>query len=436
MLSFRGSWYFWGLASGIAITVFMVSLLIPWYKILPDMPTSQIPLSGDTLTFDQTKDAFKELYDLISLQYYDTWSVDQTRMSRQAIASFVNALWDPFSSYLEPAEDKAFTDSIDGKETIDGIGAILSKKDAGVMIEQVLKSSPAAQSWLKPLDLIIKVNNTGVQNMTIGEVVGMIRWPRWTTVILSIVRAGSGWGLDFIDKSIIRDTITIPSVSSKMLTWAWDSPIAYIALSLFAQDTDELLQREIMWLKKQWFSGMILDLRGNGWWLLPESVTVASHFLTWWIPIVQAKYRLYTDKMYISEWKDDITVPLVILVDSMTASASEIIALGIKEGRCKVIGYGTWWVQSGDIKFDPACNVTIVGTRTFGKWSIQNLQQLNFWWSLKLTVGKRFPPSGRSIDHIGIIPDSIIEIDSDLYIKKWIDNQLEKAKDILSQRNS
>ncbi len=127
-------------------------------------------------------------------------------------------------------------------------------------------------------------------------------------------------------------------------------------------------------------------------------------------------------------------MPLVILVDGMTASASEIIALGIKEGKCKTIWYKVWWIQSGNMKFDPVCNVIIVGEQTFGKWSIQNLQQLNFWWSLKLTVGKRFSPSGHSVEHIGIIPDVVAEMDRDRYTKQWIDTQLEKAKDLLSQK--
>ncbi len=269
MFSFRGSWYFWGLISGIIATVMIIFTLIPWYKIFPIMPSWQPPISWnlsiDSLSIDQTKDAFKELYDLISLQYYDTWLINQTKMSRQALTSFVDALWDPFSSYLEPAENKELTDSIDGTQSIDGIGAILSKKDAGVMIEQILKSSPAAQSGLKPFDLIIKVNSTGVQNMTIGEVVKMIRGPRWTIVKLTIVRVRIDWTLEFINKDVTRDTIIIPSVSSKMMTWIWGHTFAYVALSLFAEDTDELFQKEIKKKKKQWFSGFILDLRGNGW---------------------------------------------------------------------------------------------------------------------------------------------------------------------------
>ena len=119
-------------------------------------------------------------------RYYDTGAIDQTKMSRQAMSAFVDALWDPFSSYLPPAEGKEFTDSIDWKESIEGIGAVLSKKDGGAIIEEVLKSSPAAQAWLQPLDLIVKVNGSGLQTLSIGEIVQQIRWPKWENMVCEL----------------------------------------------------------------------------------------------------------------------------------------------------------------------------------------------------------------------------------------------------------
>jgi len=394
------------------------------------MPSSSC--SWDVFSIDDSKKAFEELYHLISIQYYDTWAIDQAKMSRQALSSFVDALWDPFSSYLPPVESKEINDSIHWDETIEGIGAILFKKDGGVLVEEVLKSSPAAQAWIQPLDLIVKVDGSGLQQLSIGEIVQKIRWPRWTKVILTIARMTDD-AVEIFEKEVIRDTILIPSVSSKVFSGSVKGhKIWYIALSLFAQDTDEKLQLEITNLKNQGISWLILDLRWNGGGLLPESVDVASHFLSQGTDIVQVKYRLYTDNMYKAEWNDTLShIPLVILVNGFTASASEIITLGIKEWRCKNSVVWTWWIQSA--WFDKDCNVLVIWEQTFGKWSIQNLQELSFGGSIKLTVGKRFAPSGLSINHVGIKPDIIIPFGQDRYNKDGFDNQLEKATSILSQ---
>lgn len=424
------SWFFFWLLFGILTTTTIIFTLIPWYKIFPQMPSSS--WSGGVFSFDDSKAAFEELYHLISIQYYDTWSINQTKMLQQAMSSFVDTLWDPFSSYLPPDESKELNDSIHWDETIEWIWAVLSKKDSWILVEEVLKWSPAAQSDIKPLDVIIKVNGSWLQSLSIWEVVQKIRGKKGTQVVLTIARQSSGM-VDIIEKNVVRDTILIPSVSSKIFSGSIKGyNIWYIALSVFAQDTDERLQNEISRLMQQWISWLILDLRWNGWWLLPESVDVASHFLPIWTDIVKVKYRLYTDSTYKAEWNDTLSnIPLVILVDWFTASASEIITLGIKEWRCKNIVQWTWWIQTTSLT--DQCNVLIVWETTFWKWSIQNLQELTFWWSLKLTVGKWFAPSGISIDHIGKSPDIIVPFDKERYQKNGFDNQLEKAKTILSQ---
>ncbi len=382
-------------------------------------------LSGDYLTIEDSTKAMKEIYDLISTQYYTTWSINQPMMSRQAMSAFVDALWDPFSSYLPPEEGKELNDAIDGQENIEGIGAVLSKKDNGVLVEEVLKSSPAAQSDVRPLDMIMKVNGSWLQNLTIGEVVKKIRWEKWSEVNLTIARYWSWDIVEIVEKKIIRDTISIPSITSKVFTLP-KKKIGYIAISLFAQNTDEKLIQEIDNLKSQSVSWIILDLRWNGWGLLPESVDVASHFLKIGTDVVKVKYRIYKDNTYEAEWNDTLSdLPLVILVDGFTASASEIITLAIKEWRCKDIIWN--W------EFSDACDVVIVWNTTFGKGSIQNLQDLSFGWSIKLTVWKWFAPSGRSIDHIGIEPDIKISFEKERYMKDGYDNQLEQAKKIFSQ---
>lgn len=409
--------------------------MLPGYRIqTPIQPNLDAELSG-SLSIKDTSHALEEVYSLIQTQYYDTWAIDQNKMSRQAVASFINALGDPFSSYLEPIENKDFTEALEGTQTLEGIGAYLTKKDAGVIIEQVIKSSPAAQAGLKPLDMIVKVDGTGIQNLSLQDVVKKIRWPRGTSVDIDIVRVASGW-LEFLTKKVIRDIITIPSVSAKILTGKNATIIGYLSLSIFGEDTNDLIKKEIIDFKKNNISWLILDLRWNGGGLLPEAVTIASHFLPLGTPIVSAKYRLYNDQIYRSEGTADLQLPLVILVDEGTASASEIITLAIKEGICGPVLQWTWdilsWTNNTTIINN--CSVTIVGTKTFGKWSIQVLQPVSFGGSVKLTVGKWFAPSGLSIDHNGIVPDVEIIVDPEQYRKDSKDIQLDKALEILSQK--
>lgn len=394
-------------------------------------------LSG-SLTIQDTSKALQEVYDLIQTQYYETGNIDENAMSRQAVASFVNTLWDPFSSYLEPLENKDFTEALEWMSTLEGIGAYLSKKDAGVIVEQVVKASPAAQAWIKALDMIVKVNGSGIQHLSLPEVVAQIRGERGTTVDLTLVRAGTG-GMEFFEKKVTRDTISIPSVTSKLLTGSDSQVFGYLALSIFWEETNTLMMKELNGFLKNNIDWLILDLRANGGGLLPEAVTIASHFLPLGTPVVTAKYRLYSDQTYTSEWTNDISVPVVILVDEWTASASEILALALRESLCLsdsdcATPFPCPALKEGRDACIRESRVLIVGQKTFGKWSIQVLQPVSFGGSVKLTVGKRFSPSWKTIDHEWIEPDLVIPFDADRYYKDGYDTQLEKAIAILSQK--
>lgn len=392
-------------------------------------------------SLDATSKALNETMELIQSQYYETWSIDLDRMSRHALAAFVDALGDPFTSYLEPVTDKSFGEALQGETNIEGIGAYISKKNGVFMVEEVIKWSPAMVGGVKPLDMIVKINGSGLEDLDLIQAVERIRGPRGTKVVLTIVREGLSWNT-MQDISLTRDTVSIPSVSYELLTGSQGKKIAYLALSIFGEETNKLLMSHIQDIKKSNVAGIILDLRGNGGGLLPESVTVASHFLPRQKEIVRADYRIYRSETYVSEWPYDLDQPLVILIDEMTASASEIIAAAIKEWRCGSWSVRIWsWDMTGAIKpanyengFLASCNVFLVGQKTFGKWSIQALQQVSFGWSLKVTVGKRFTSSGLSVDHLGIIPDYIVPFDAKRFQSDAYDSQLEKAKELLLKK--
>ena len=170
------------------------------------------------------------------------------------------------------------------------------------------------------------------------------------------------------------------------------------------------IEIEIKSLINQNVDWIILDLRWNGWWFLPIAVEISSHFIPAWETIVTAKYRIFWDEIYKSKWYSDLqSLEVVVLVDGMTASAGEIIAMALQELR---------WA-------------TLIGTQTFGKWSIQTLKEFDDGSILKYTIWKRYSPEWKNIDKIWVSPNVVIEFDVDAYKNDNIDNQLEEAKKIL-----
>lgn len=433
MWKFRWSGFFWWIL--VWFWFFMLSLFygLFWYILIED-PNNVDENTIDEFSLEHTQKAMEEVYGIIKTQYYNSGSIDEVKMSRQAISSFVNGLGDPFSSYLPPDKAQQFQNDIKGDGSIDGIGAVLSQTDRGVMIEEVIHSSPAAQAGLRPLDIIVKINGTGVQNQNVHEVVQQIRGPKGTIVDLTLTRISEDGSLEIIEKTITRDTIVIPSVSSKILTGYQNQTIWYIWLSVFAEDTDSRLKKEIEKLLQQNIQWIILDVRGNGWGLLEESVSVVSHFLKQDSIVTQAQYSIYQDDQYKAEWWDMLShLPLVVLVNWYSASASEIIALALRENRCpssvdlSIAETWSWSVLS------PDCTTILLGSRTFWKWTIQSVQNLTFGGSLKLTVWKWFSPSNISVHEVGILPDYLVELDPETYYESGTDAQLEKAISLLSQ---
>ncbi len=389
--------------------------------------------TSDNFSLKTTQKAMEELYQILSTQYYETWSLDEAAMSRQSLVAFVGALGDPFTSYLPPQQAKELMDSVSGDETIEGIGALLSQTIKGIVIEEVTFWSPAAQEWLRPLDVIVQVDGTGVQNLPIDQVVGLIRWPKWTTVSITVLRMNDDTTTELITKTLTRDTIEIPSVTSKIITTKNGVKIGYIGLAAFAGDTERRLQNIIRHFTIQGIQATILDLRGDGGWLLSESVSVSSHFLPQNSIVTTAKYRVYNDDNYKTVWWGELEkLPLIVLINHYSASASEITALALRENRCpkstqlSILESGSWSV------FSDECSVLLMWQRSFWKWSVQSVVGLDFWGSLKLTIGKRFSPSWLSIDGKGILPDYPLELNEEEYYTSGVDNQLQKAQAVLS----
>lgn len=374
--------------------------------------------SGTSLSWSldqrlQTK--IHDIYRVLSERYIHASELDQDNLVIGAIKWFVGSVGDPYTVYLDNKESSDFQESLKGTQNFEWIGAVVAKKVDGVMIEEVLKWSPAQKAWLRPLDLIIEIDSKKTNNLTLWEAVSMIRWTWGTEVELTILRTEKRWGKSentIFKQKVIRDTINVPSISQKIIMQQ-NIPLLYLNIAMIGEDTEKTLKSVVKELKGADYKGIIIDLRWNGGWFLPIAVEVVSHFVPRGKEIVSAKYTIFPDEIFDSKGYGDFeNYPLVVLVDWLTASAGEIIALALKEQN---------WA-------------TLVGTQTFGKWSIQTIEDFDDGSSLKYSIGKRYSPSWVNVDKIWITPDFIVDFDSDLMKEKQQDNQLQKAKEIIIQK--
>ncbi|MEI6425951.1 MAG: S41 family peptidase [Candidatus Absconditabacteria bacterium] len=353
-----------------------------------------------------------EITRILEDNYYETGNINTGKMQDSALKSYVDGLDDPYTVYLDSSTNSGFQETIKGQQDFEGIGAVVSKKDYYVLVEELIKGSPAFKAGLFPLDRIVMIGTGSVKDLTINEAVSRIRGPKGSTVTLMIERMHKDGSKELIKKEVTRDKLSIPSVTSKIIERNGKS-FAHITISIIGEETENILKQEIASIKKNHIDGVIVDLRGNGGGLLPISVEIASHFIPKDKLVVSSKYKQLGEENFYSDGFGDLeNIPTVVLVDEMSASASEIIALALQE-------------QIG---------AKIIGKKTFGKGTIQTMFEFSNGTSLKYTIGKRYSPSGKNINKTGILPDIAVDFDVESYRKNGKDSQLEKAISTLENK--
>lgn len=358
---------------------------------------------------------FEEIQQVLNQEYVDQKLLlsGEKSMLDSAVKAYVDGLGDPYTTYLDAVEFSGLQHELEWEGQIEGIWAVVGKKEYYIQIEEVIKGSPAFKAGLLPLDRIIMIGTGETKNLTTYEAVSLIRGKKWTKVKFGIERPQNSWENQYLVIEVERDTIDVPSVRSKILTHN-NQKIWYIEISIFWEQTNKLLTRAISDSVNENVSGIVLDLRGNGGGLLPVAVDLAGHFLEPWTLVVKTDFYTYQKADYRAKGFGELKeFPIVVLIDKMSASASEILALALRE---------------------QGSNVKILGTSSFWKGTIQTLKDFDDQTSLKYTVGKRFWPQWTSIDKIGITPDIEVAFDMTGYIEKKIDNQLEKALEILTNK--
>lgn len=328
---------------------------------------------SDTVSFDQ----YWEVWNTIKDRYVDQ-PVDDVDLFYGSLKGLVGGLDDPYSAYFPPGPAKEFTESLQGE--FGGIGAEIGMRDNQLIVIAPLPSTPAERAGLKPGDYILKINGEETFGLEIDEAVLKIRGENGSTVVLSVIKKGKQVPEEV---SIVREKINIPSVTSEMKK----GNVAYIRISNFNNKTVNEFDIAIEDVLSKKPRGLILDLRRNPGGYLDSSVLVASE----WIKDGVVVRERFTDKN-IREHKTSgkhrlLDLQTIVLVDEGTASGAEIVAGALQD-------YGV---------------AKIVGTKTFGKGSVQDFEFLPDGSALKLTIAKWFTPKDRGIDKEGITPDIVVE---------------------------
>lgn len=386
------------------LVILLLGVFVGWQVALYTVRDQIKNSDGDTTTYDPINmDLFWETFGLLDSGYVDVFTLDSEEQLYGAIKGMVNALDDPFTVFMDPGETQDFQDSLEG--TLQGIGAELTVRDDNLTVIAPLKSSPAEKAGLKPGDIIYMIDGDLVADMTLFESIMNIRGEEGTTVMLTVVRDGSAEPLQL---EIERAKIEIPSVEVEY--YGDNSEIAYISIYQFTDNTEVEFDEIVQELLLEDVEGLILDVRYNGGGYLDVAVDILSDFLDGKQKAVITKHRHEADNeiFYTNESSRLSIVPLVVLVNEGSASASEILAGAIQD------------YERGLVMGDP----------TFGKGSVQVVEGLEDGSSLRYTIAKWYTPNDRSIDDVGIVPDTFIPL-TDEDIENEIDTQLNAAIEYL-----
>ncbi|MBQ3643874.1 MAG: S41 family peptidase [Candidatus Riflebacteria bacterium] len=346
------------------------------------------------LTYFKSLDLIRKVLELIKSDYVEE-NIDEQKLIYGAIEGMLKKLDDPYTRFMEP---KNFADmQTETQGEFGGLGIVISIKDRMLTVISPIDDTPAARAGIMAGDMIIKIDGKDVIDIALHDAVNLLRGPAGTKVTITIMREGSKESKDY---ELERQIIKVPSIKY----WTIGHDIGYIRLTQFIQTSSEDLEKALINLEKNGVKSIILDLRNNPGGLLTAAVEVGRKF----IPkgdIVSIKGRDGEKNTYSSFYKYHPTLPLIVLINEGSASASEIVAGAIKDNKRGLL----------------------LGKKSFGKGSVQTVISLNDGSAMALTTALYYTPSGVNIHKTGIKPD--IEVDLPKFDESKTDEIKKKIED-------
>lgn len=404
-----GGVFLLGLLAGIIITALVGSCAYVGTKLhhLADGKSARTAsadgTSAEGVINNDSIEKLEALEEVIDKYYYRDEDIDADKMAEGMYAGLVDSLGDPYSVYYTAEEWKEMLADTEG--IYYGIGAYLELDTATGLarINGVIADTPAEEAGLREDDIIYLVDYEEIQGLKLSEIVSRIKGEKGTTVHLTIYREGEP---DYLEFDVKRRKIESPTVNYEL----YDNGVGYIQITEFDEVTTDQFKEALAVVKGSKAKGLILDLRSNPGGSLPVVVDIARSILPKGM-IVYTEDKYGKRDEYTCDGRNELDIPMVVLINGNSASASEILAGAIKD-------YGKG---------------TLIGTTTFGKGIVQRVLPLTDGTALKLTISSYYTPKGNNIHGIGIDPDIECEFDGEAYYERDVDNQLERAKQEISK---
>lgn len=365
---------------------------------------------------------FWAVWQKLEESYYDKAGLDPKKLVNGAINGMVQSLGDPYTMYLPPKDNSDFKEGLAGR--FEGIGAQLGMKGNQIIVIAPLDGSPAEKAGIKPGDAIIKVEGKPTAGWTLNQAVEKIRGPKGTNVTLTIVKKADN---KTTDVTIVRDTIHVKSLTGwvkpireiesikgiKSTKGEENKKVMYLRLSQFGDETNKEWLAVVNDLYAKWgqdkdLAGVVVDLRNNPGGYLNDATFIASEFIKEGVVVYQEKGNGERLSFNVSRRGILLDIPVVVLINKGSASASEIVAGALRDYK----------------------RAKLVGETSFGKGTIQEAEELGGGAGLHVTVAKWLTPNGTWVNGKGLTPDVAVALDSK---DPSHDAQLEKGVEVLVQ---
>jgi carboxyl-terminal processing protease len=365
---------------------------------------NQVPQDAKEVDFK----LFWQVWNLVSKEYFDKKAVDVQKMYYGAIQGMVAALGDPYTVFLPPQQQKSTKEELGG--SFEGVGIELGyDKDKRLSVIAPLEGTPADKAGIKAGDVILKIGDKEAINMSLPDAVNLIRGPKGSKIVLEVFHSG-----DSAPKTVTlqRDTIVVKSAEYKAATTPKGKAVANIKLSRFGERTNDEWNQAVSQALAANVSGVVLDLRNNPGGFLDDAVYIGAEFVSSGNIVQQENGKGEKHGYPVNRVGKMLNIPLVVLINKGSASASEIVAGAIQDNN----------------------RGKLVGDQSFGKGTIQESEELPGGTGIHITTAKWLTPKGRWIHNVGLTPDVAVALPNDATPSATPqDTQMDKALELLDQ---